>query len=169
MSRGPSGVGPWGRGVRVPPGGALPPLLEGSQQVPPRWMLLACLGTSTAPFCSRTRGILGKHHDFLPRKCLLPELPPFGILTCGICGMLFSDIRLLYSTWGADAWHQPSSAIANGGLLQSVGVTSTLDSSSIRFPRCAIIFILLTRTSYLDFSQVPSWSPAHTMSLVPLL
>lgn len=85
-----------------------------------------------------------KHHDFPPRKCLLPELPPFGILMCGIGGMLFSDIRSLHSTWGADGWHQPSSAIANGGLSQSVDVTSTFDSSSIRFPRCAVIFLLLT-------------------------
>lgn len=52
-----------------------PSLLEGSQQVPPRWMLLVCLGTSTAPFCSRTKGILVRYPDFLPRKCLLPELP----------------------------------------------------------------------------------------------
>lgn len=96
---------------------------------------------------SRTWGILGKHHDLLPKKCLLTELPPLGTLTCGIGGTLFSDIRALYSTWGADAWHQPSCATVNGGLLQSVGVTSALDSSSIPFPRCDVIFLLLTWTS----------------------
>lgn len=140
-----SGVG----GLRCwgPPRGPLPQLLEGIQQLTPRWMLPAHLGTSTAPFRSRTWGILGKHHDLLPKKCLLTELPPLGTLTCGIGGTLFSDIRALYSTWGADAWHQPSCATVNGGLLQSVGVTSALDSSSIPFPWCDVIFLLLTWTS----------------------
>lgn len=63
--------GHMGQGVRCPQ----PSLVEGRQQVPPRWMLLACLGTSTAPFCSRTKDILARYPVFLPRKCLLSELP----------------------------------------------------------------------------------------------
>lgn len=83
--------------------------------------------------------------------------------------VLFCNTCSLYITWDADACHQPSSTMANGGLLQSVTVTSTVDSSSIHFPWCAIIFLLIILTSYAGFSQTPSLSPAHIMSLVPLL
>lgn len=83
--------------------------------------------------------------------------------------VLFSDTCSLDVTWGADACHQPTSTMVNGGILQSVSVTSTVDGSSVHFPWCAIIFLLLTQTSYPHLSQVPSQSPAHTMSLVPLL
>lgn len=91
------------------------------------------------------------------------------LLAFGAGDVLFSDTFSLYVTWGADACHQPSSTMVNGGLLQSVSVTPTVDSSSIHFPWCTIISLLLTLTSYPDFSQTPSQSPAHILSLVPLL
>lgn len=74
-SNGVSGTDACGARCEDVPKEGQPSLLEGSQQVLPRWMLLACLGTSTAPFCSRTKDILVKYPVFLPRKRLLPELP----------------------------------------------------------------------------------------------
>lgn len=160
-------MGTWGK-VWGCPKEAQPSLLGGSQQVPPRWMLLPCLGTTTAPFCSRTKDILVKYPAFLPVKCLLPELPlaPFGIWGwwCVIFWHFFAVCHL-----GCRCLSPPSSTMVNGGLLQSVSVTPTVDSSSIHFPWCTIISLLLTLTSYPDFSQTPSQSPAHILSLVPLL
>lgn len=155
----------WAHGCEGGPCRVLPLLLEGSQQVPSRWMLLARLGTGTAPFCSRTQGILGKHHDFLPRKCLLPELPPLGTLTCGIGGTLFSDIRPLYSTRGADALAPAQQHRCEWWpLAQCWCHLSTWQLFRLLPTVCHDL-----PSSYSDFNQAPSQYPAHTMSLVPLL
>lgn len=113
-------------------------------------------------FCSRMQGILEKYHDFLPRKCLLLELPLFGILTCCFQTRVHIVEHLGCRCLAAAQQHH-----CKWWPLAEYWCHLNTWQSSICFPCCAVIFLI--QTSYLDLNQGLALSSARTVSLVSLL
>lgn len=152
------GVGPRGWGVRVAHVGSCLHCWRGASKCLPGGYCWLAWGLAQRPSAAGHRGSWGNIMTSYPGSVCSQSFLLLALWHVGSVARCFLTYVHYIALGVQMLWHQPSSTVVNGDLSHSVGVTSVLDSSSVCFPRCAIIFLLLTRTS-----------TKHLPSLLPIL